>query len=388
MVFTDGSNFGRMTELSIRGLRIWLRHHIAVIGYENTKYHPLKESTRDLIKSYLLLSFPVSKIVSLLRDDVGSRDKINFHPTKEAFISGKTIRAYLRHLRNTMQPASDAVSVLCIVENLKNEPYNPILIFKLQESKTVWGPSDLDSLPNWESSFILGFQIKEQGDMLMKHSHKVLCIDSTHAHSKLTKTVKEKHDWGVMIQDMDVVEYDGHWTVKFQSVKGKVYMVRQIADTCGLMGHCYFKRANINCAALCSHLYDCSCEDNSNLCKHIHKVHILCSEIKTRVTDDFIEINSEENSSAISSEILNVDILSNTESCRSKVTECKMLCSEILEFIESTLVASMRGVLNLKNNFVSIAPQLYAAPTQKIIPHVKFYRTSQRKKGKGLLPKK
>ncbi|GBN64292.1 hypothetical protein AVEN_231344-1 [Araneus ventricosus] len=221
-------------------------------------------------------------------------------------------------------------------------------------------------------------------------------VNNVPAHSKLTKTVKEKHDWGVMIQDMDVVEYDGHWTVKSQSVKGKVYMVRKIADACGLMDHCYFKRANINCAALCSHLYDCSCEDNSNLCKHIHKVHILCSEIKTRVTDDFIEIDSEENSSTISSEILNVDILSNTESCRSKVTECKMLRSEILELIEipsvkevmlnnavsclSTLVASMRGVLNLKNNFVSIASQLYVAPTQKIIPHVKFYRTSQRKK--------
>ncbi|GBM42901.1 hypothetical protein AVEN_240833-1 [Araneus ventricosus] len=594
--------------------------HNHSIGYENTKYHPLKESTRDLIKSYLLLSFPVSKIVSLLRGDVGSRDKRNFHPTKEAFISRKTIRAYLRHLRNTMQPASDAVSVSCIVENLKNEPYNPILIFKLQDSKTIWGPSDLDSLPNWESSFVLGFQTKEQGDMLMKHSHKVLCIDATHgtnfydfhllslhiqdeygqgyavahfitnnldfhtlvvlfsslrckipnlkvntvmtdddgcsfnafnsvfgpnikhllcqwhvynawkrqlvskvhdkshrdkmleellkimyeksfenrllmflndysnkcqkftdyfvknysgrkelwatclrkfphgdtntnnycesfhnqlktvyferkynrrideliltllriekdrfltyysnvvnnvpAHSKLTKTVKEKHDRGVKIQDMDVVEYDGHWEVKSQSVKGKVYVVRKVADSCGLMDHCYFKCANINCAALCSHLYDCSCEDDSNLCKHIHKVHILYSEIKTHVTDDFIEIDNEENSSAISSEILNVDILSITESCRSKVTECKKLCSEILELIEiprvkevmlnnavsclSTLVASMRGVLNLKNNLVSIAPQLYVAPNQKIIPQVKFYRTSQRKKRKGSFAK-
>ncbi|GBN90899.1 hypothetical protein AVEN_16145-1, partial [Araneus ventricosus] len=202
---------------------------------------------------------------------------------------------------------------------------------------------------------------------------------------------------------MDVVEYDGHWEVKSQSVKGKVYMVRKVADSCGLMDHCYFKCANINCAALCSHLYDCSCEEDSNLCKHIHKVHILYSEIKTHVTDDFIEIDNEENSSAISSEILNVDILSNTESCRSKVTECKKLCSEILELIEiprvkevmlnnavsclSTLVASMRGVLNLKNNLVSIAPQLYVAPNQKIIPQVKFYRTSQRKKRKGSFAK-
>ncbi|GBM96050.1 hypothetical protein AVEN_111444-1 [Araneus ventricosus] len=223
-------------------------------------------------------------------------------------------------------------------------------------------------------------------------------VNNIPAHSKLTKTVKEKHDRVVKIQDLDVVEYDGHWAVKSQSVKGKMYKVRKVADACGLMDHCYFKCANINCAALCSHLYDCSCEDNSNLCKHIHKVHMLYSEIKTHVTNDFTEVDSEENSSAISSGILNVDILSNTESCRSKVTECKKLCSERLESIEnpivkevilknavsclSTLVASMRRVLNLKNNLVYIAPQLYVAPNQKIIPRVKFYRTSQRKSSK------
>ncbi|GBN50273.1 hypothetical protein AVEN_255563-1 [Araneus ventricosus] len=183
---------------------------------------------------------------------------------------------------------------------------------------------------------------------------------------------------------MDVVEYDGHWAAKSRSVKGKVHMVRKVADACGLMNHCYFKCGNINCAALCSHLYECSCEDNCNLCKHIHKVHILYYEIKTHVTDDFIEIDSEENSSAISCEILNVDILSNTESYRSKVTECKKMCSVILELIEiprvkevmlnnavsclNTLVASMHGVLNLKNNLASITPQLYVAPNQKIIP--------------------
>ncbi|GBN91351.1 hypothetical protein AVEN_103288-1 [Araneus ventricosus] len=43
----------------------------------------------------------------------------------------------------------------------------------------------------------------------------------------------------------------------------------------------------------------------------------------------------------------------------------------------------MRGALNLKNNLVSIVPQLYVSPNQKMIPQVKFYRTSHRKKKKG-----
>ncbi|KAF8786012.1 hypothetical protein HNY73_011491 [Argiope bruennichi] len=150
-------------------------HHT---GYENTRYHPLKENTRNLIKSYLLLSFPVSKILILIRDDVGCRDKRNFSPTKEVFISRKTIQSYSRHLHNTVKPINDAMSVFCTVEKLKNEKYNPILIFKLQKSDTIFGPSYLDSLPNRENS--LGFQIEVQKDMLMKYSHKILCIDATH----------------------------------------------------------------------------------------------------------------------------------------------------------------------------------------------------------------
>ncbi|XP_055940992.1 uncharacterized protein LOC129971329 isoform X1 [Argiope bruennichi] len=101
-------------------------------------------------------------------------------PTKEVFISRKTIQSYSRHLHNTIKPINDAMSVFCTVEKLKNEKYNPILIFKLLMSDTIFGPSYLDSLPNCENSFALGFQTEAQKDMLMKHSHKILCIDATH----------------------------------------------------------------------------------------------------------------------------------------------------------------------------------------------------------------
>ncbi|KAF8784272.1 PiggyBac transposable element-derived protein like [Argiope bruennichi] len=254
------------------------------------------------------------------------------------------------------------MSVSCIVEELRKEPYNPILIFKLQKSKTIWGPAHLDNLQNYESSFALGLQTKAQKDMLVKHSDKILCIDATHGtnfydfyllslhvqdeygqgypvahfitndldyhtlialfsslhcripdlnvntvmtdddgysfkafnsvfgpnikhllcqwhvfrawkrqlssklktiylerkynrriddlvstllemerdrflkyscnvinniptHSKFTKTVKEKHDRAVKIQNTDVIEYDNHWEVKSQSVKGKIYVL-------------------------------------------------------------------------------------------------------------------------------------------------------------------
>ncbi|KAF8789308.1 hypothetical protein HNY73_007252 [Argiope bruennichi] len=78
------------------------------------------------------------------------------------------------------KPANDAMPVSCIVEELRKEPYNPMLIFKLQKSKTIWCPAHLDNLPNSASSFALGLQTKAQKDMLVKHSGKILCIDATH----------------------------------------------------------------------------------------------------------------------------------------------------------------------------------------------------------------
>ncbi|CAL1290780.1 unnamed protein product [Larinioides sclopetarius] len=107
----------------------------------------------------------------------------------------------------------------------------------------------------------------------------------------------------------------------------------------------------------------------------------------------YSEIDSEENDSTMSSKILNVNILSNT-----KMKECKKLCSDIIELIEiprveevmlnnvsflSTLVTSIHGVLNQKNDLDPFAPQLYVPLNQKMIPQIKFYRTFKRKKREG-----
>ncbi|GBO20864.1 hypothetical protein AVEN_58168-1 [Araneus ventricosus] len=513
------------------------------------------------------------------------------------------------------------MSVFCTVEKLKNEKYNPILIFKLQKSNTVFGPSYLDSLPNHENSFALGFQTEAQKEMLLKHSHKILCIDATHGtnhydffllslhiqdeygqgypvahfitnvldfqtllalfhslrcrvpdlkvntvitdddsisfqafnsvfgpnikhllcqwhvynawkrqllskvhdkshrdkmleellkimyenssenfdnrlsvflndysnkwqkftdyfvknysarktlwatcfrqfphgytntnnycesfHSQLktvyfdrkynrridelistllnmeidrflkysnnvannvptksyfAKTIKEKHDMGVKIPNNNIIKQDDHWLVKSQAVKQKVFTVRKVTDVCLLFDHCSSKCSEINCAALCSHLYRCSCQDSSNLCKHIHKVRLVDSGFKTCITDNYYEGEIGENVSGIDPKILNLElnnISSATESFCSKEVECKKLCSELLELIKiprvkevmltdaisclNTLVAGMRGIVNHENIPVSVAPKLYVAPNQKIPPQNNFFKTSQRNKRK------
>ncbi|GBM68726.1 hypothetical protein AVEN_69138-1 [Araneus ventricosus] len=147
---------------------------------ENLKYMQLKQSTRNLIKTYLSFSVPIRKIQEMLRGDLGSRDKRSFFPVKEAFVSRKTIQAYSHRLDSSFFSKDDLESVISLVECMRKETYDPILIFKLQNSTTLYGPSDLDDLPTCRTSFALGFQTEYQRDMLVSNSDKVLCIDSTH----------------------------------------------------------------------------------------------------------------------------------------------------------------------------------------------------------------
>ncbi|GBO39328.1 hypothetical protein AVEN_45181-1 [Araneus ventricosus] len=65
--------------------------HNHYTGVENLKYLQLKQSTRDVIKTYLSFSVPIPKIQKMLRGELGSRDKRNFFPIKEAFVSHKVI---------------------------------------------------------------------------------------------------------------------------------------------------------------------------------------------------------------------------------------------------------------------------------------------------------
>ncbi|XP_035233223.1 uncharacterized protein LOC118205054, partial [Stegodyphus dumicola] len=57
----------------------------------------------------------------------------------------------------------DSLSVAAIVEKLRQESYDPILIYKPQGKPTLYGPKGLDTL-----SFALGLQTKEQKEMMIK----------------------------------------------------------------------------------------------------------------------------------------------------------------------------------------------------------------------------
>ena len=68
----------------------------------------------------------------------------------------------------------DATSVHLIVNELREEPYDPVLVYKPQNSNTL----DFAKLP--DDVFMLAIQTEWQKEVYMKYASSILCIDSTH----------------------------------------------------------------------------------------------------------------------------------------------------------------------------------------------------------------
>lgn len=114
-----------------------------------------------------------------IRQDVGNRTK------RSEFIQSVSRKHFLnkRDIRNIRVKAQDrlvirhqddAQSVCLAVSELQQEPYNPVMAFKLQ------GKLDPihSTLP--EDAFLLAIQTEFQRDMYQKYAGCILCIDSTH----------------------------------------------------------------------------------------------------------------------------------------------------------------------------------------------------------------
>ncbi|GIY73574.1 ULP_PROTEASE domain-containing protein [Caerostris extrusa] len=156
----------------------------------------------------------------------------SFVPSKEAFISRRSIRTYYRRLQNSVRPENDALSVMCNVERLKAEEYNPILLFKPQNSKTLYGPPGLDALLNSDKSFALGIQTETQKEMLIKHSYKIICIDSTHGTNRygfylLSIHIQDEYGQGYPVAHFicNYLDYDTLVTL-FNSLKCRISNLR------------------------------------------------------------------------------------------------------------------------------------------------------------------
>ena len=68
----------------------------------------------------------------------------------------------------------DATSVHLLVNELRQEPYNPMLVYKPQNSSIPEFPKLPDDV------FMLAIQTQWQNEVFVKYARNILCIDSTH----------------------------------------------------------------------------------------------------------------------------------------------------------------------------------------------------------------
>ena len=73
-----------------------------------------------------------------------------------------------------MRHADDATSVNMIVNELRGESYDPVLLYKPQHSTSP----EYATIP--DNVFILGIQTQWQREVFVKYANTIFCMDSTH----------------------------------------------------------------------------------------------------------------------------------------------------------------------------------------------------------------
>ncbi|XP_034239420.1 uncharacterized protein LOC117644249 [Thrips palmi] len=181
----------------------FIETHNHPLIFHHTVLHRVQLTTRHFIQSCLITGMAPAKILELLRGDVGelgNRDP-NQRPKKEFFITLQ----YIKHCKSRIKAQGrlhkeDHISVDMHVRNLmhigrfevdgvKNDRYDgfddgnfsPILVYKPQGKPVVVGHPNFDCIKNSAELFIVGFQTKEQLDVMKEGCKTVLCIDSTYS---------------------------------------------------------------------------------------------------------------------------------------------------------------------------------------------------------------
>lgn len=114
-----------------------------------------------------------------IRQDIGHRSKralFDQCASRKHFITKQDISNVRVNIKDNaiIRHKSDPISVSLLVAELRQEAYDPILLFKPQGERSTAYPN----LPS--EGFVLVIQTQFQQQLFEKYSHKILCVDSTH----------------------------------------------------------------------------------------------------------------------------------------------------------------------------------------------------------------
>ena len=112
-----------------------------------------------------------------IRDTVGKRDVRNITGMKRKHLITRQ-DCYNIARKTTFQATrrhdNDAISVCTLITELRQESYNPVLLYKPQ------GERFASSTSIAESCFIAAFQTEFQREIYERYASTILCVDSTH----------------------------------------------------------------------------------------------------------------------------------------------------------------------------------------------------------------
>lgn len=166
----------------------YISSHNHCANLEGTKYQLMPSSIRNEVKAKLRLGVPVNDVYQDMRASLTSRNKRKrSHDciTRAHLIPKSNITDMKRHMSyNRRLHPDDSTSVHLLISKLKEENYNPILVYKPQGQEVLMGPSTYNDFDLRNNQFVVGIQTKEQRDMFIKGAEKIVCIDSTHGTNR------------------------------------------------------------------------------------------------------------------------------------------------------------------------------------------------------------
>nr|XP_047136129.1 uncharacterized protein LOC124813297 [Hydra vulgaris] len=162
----------------------YIKTHNHSIGITNTMYQPIPGNIKKNISAKLSIGVPVNTVYRDLRESFGDRQNRNDEDTvltKSHLLTKNNISDISRAVKKgcRLHP-DDSVSTFLLVQKLKSEDFNSILVYKSQGQQTVIGPKVYDDIDLNKDSFVVGIQTKHQLSMFETHSSQIVCIDATH----------------------------------------------------------------------------------------------------------------------------------------------------------------------------------------------------------------
>ena len=149
---------------------------------------------------YILIRALTCMVSTDVRETVGdreNRDCFNQAVSRRHFLTKSDINNVRVKVNDEMikRHKDDSISVTMMVSELKEEPFNPILVFKPQGSQDPGFPT-LSA-----ETFVLAIQTQFQMELYRRYATTILCIDSTHGTNQyrfklITCIVRDDHGKG------------------------------------------------------------------------------------------------------------------------------------------------------------------------------------------------